>query len=330
MFDANLNDFFVVGVISNTARFKRRPELFNQFLASIKEAKVDYVIVELAFGDRTHFITDGGLNDLQLRTVEEFWHKENLVNLGIAHGRRLWPRKKMVAWIDGDCAPVGKTFRQWFEETWHQLQHYEFVQMWQWLQHLDYDLNPLGSHKPGYTGGVNPSFMYNYITFGTPYPEGKLPGYPFQWGSPGLAWAANIECLDKISGIGDIGITGGGDWYLAHMLISDLPFREMTGYTQPYIEYWKHRQMLCERWVKRDVGFVKGLYTHFFHGKIKDRQYDTREMILKKGKFNPNTDLKRDHQGLWQLETYDSRQIWIRDMLRQYASSRNEDSIDAY
>lgn len=329
MFDANLDDFFVVGVISNTARFRRRPELFKQFERSLQESGVDHVIVELAFGDRGHHVADHNPHYLRLRTIEEFWHKENLINLGIAHGRRLWPNKKMVGWIDGDCFPIGRTFRQWFEETWHQLQHYEFVQMWEWLQHLDFDLAPLGAGRPGFAGNVSPSFMRNYIQFGTPYPEGKCPGYPFQWGSPGLAWAANLSAYDRIGGIGDVGITGGGDWYLAHMLISDLPFREMRGYTKAYLDYWKHRQLLCERWIKRDVGYVKGLFGHFFHGKIKDRKYDSREIILKKGEFDQNTDLKRDHQGLYQLETHEPRQIWIRDMLRQYVSSRNEDSIDS-
>jgi hypothetical protein len=330
MFDANLDDFFVVAVISNTARFKRRAKLFMDFRKQLEMSGVNHVLVELAFGDREYFCTDGDKpHHLRLRTVDEFWHKENLINLGITHGVNMWSHKKKVLWSDADCAPIGQTFTQWFEEIWHELQHHEFVQAWEWMQHLDIDLAPLNANKKGYVNSTNPSFMSNYVKYGTPYPESKIAGYPNQWGSPGLAWAANIDSLQKISMVGDVGVTGGGDWYLAHMLISDLPFPEMKGYTKEYIDYWKHRQDLAERWVKRDVGFVKAFMMHYFHGKISDRGYNWRERILQDNKFNPLTDLKKDAQGLWQLETHEPRQIKMRDQLRRYARSRNEDSIDS-
>jgi hypothetical protein len=324
MFKAKLDQLFIVCVMSNTPRFKRRWELFKKFVNMVRASGVDLVCVELAFGHR-NFMTDSlHPSNLHLRTIEEFWHKENLINLGVAHGRRLWPKKKMVAWIDADCFPIGTTMEHWFSETWHELQHYEFVQMWEWLQPLDYHHNPLCA--------PNPSFMSNYIKFGTPYPKKNEKGYPAQWGSPGLAWAANLSAFDQIGGLGDAGITGGGDWYLAHMLISDLPFADFKkgGYTQQYVDYWEHRQDLADRWIKRDVGFVKGLYGHWFHGKTVNRQYNTREQILVKGKFRPDRDLKKDHQGLWQLETHERRQIWIRDELRKMFRARNEDSIDSF
>lgn len=320
MFQAKLDQMFIVSVISNTPRFKRRWELYEQFVRRVRASGIDHITVEIALGHR-HFMTDPcDPTNLHLRTIEEFWHKENAIQLGIAHGRRLWPTKKMVGWVDADCAPVGKSFNDWWKETWHELQHYEFVQMWEWLQPLDYHHSPLGP--------PNPSFMSNYIKWGTPYPKASK-GYPVQWGSPGLAWAANLSALDQIGGIPDAAILGAGDWYLAHMLISDLPFPDMKGYHPDYLNYWKNKQALCEKWIKRDVGFVKGLYTHFFHGKIVNRGYNTRENILIDGQFSPQTDLKRDHQGLWQLETHDSRQMRMRDRIRQYFRARNEDSIDA-
>ncbi len=330
-FKADLSDFFVVLVYSNTARMKRRTDLFNIVADKVEKSGVDHVLVELAFGDREFQVTNSvQLNHLRLRTIEEFWHKENLINLGIHHGMRLWPgKKKHVMWLDGDCEPIGMSMHEWFCETWQELQHHKFVQCWQWLQHLDYDLQPLGHDKGG--SGLSPSFMFNYTKYGHPYPDQKNDGYPKQWGSPGLCWAAEIQALLDIGMIGDVSITGGGDWYLAHMLISDLPFADFKkgGYTPEYVQYWKHRQELCERWIKRDVGFVKAFMSHFFHGKLQNRGYNWREQILIKGHFNQNTDLKKDHQGLWQLETYLPRQIWMRDQLRRYARSRNEDSIDS-
>jgi hypothetical protein len=322
-FETLADDFFMVTVVSNAARYHRRYELFEQFQAMMEQTHVQLVAVEIAFGDRPFEVTSSSNpNHLQLRTIEEFWHKENATNLGISHGRKLWPNKKNVGWCDADCAPVGRSASEWLDETWHELQHYKFVQMWEWLLPLDYQKAPLG--------GATPSFMSNYIKFGTPYPSATK-GYPVQWGSPGLCWAANISALDEINQIGDAGICGAGDWYLAHMLISDLPFADFknSNYAPGYINYWKIRQNLCEKWIKRDVGFVSGTMTHFFHGAIKNRQYNTREQILISNQFDPATDLKRDSQGLWQLETWEPRQIRLRDQLRQYFRQRNEDSIDS-
>lgn len=320
MFAAKLEQLFIVSVISNTPRFKRRWELYEQFERRVRQSGIDHITVEVAFGDR-HFMTNpSDPRNLQIATVEEFWHKENLIQLGIAHGRRIFQNKTMVGWVDADCAPVGKSFNDWWKETWHMLQHNEFGQMWEYLQPLDYDHNPLGA--------PNPSFVSNYIKWGTPYPKASK-GYPTQWGSPGLAWAANLSALDQIGGIPDCAILGAGDWYLAHMLISDLPFPDMTKYSAGYLNYWKQKQALCEKWIKRDVGYVKGLYTHFFHGKIVNRGYNTRENILIEGQFDPNTDLKRDGNGLWQLETWEPRQIRMRDRIRAYFRARNEDSIDS-
>ena len=51
--------------------------------------------------------------------------------------------------------------------------------------------------------------------------------------------------------------------------------------------------------------------------------------ILTENQFNPNTDIKRDWQGLFQLEDHgDMRSIKLRDDIRKYFRARNEDSID--
>lgn len=323
MFNALLEDTFVVTCVSNTARYRRRYELYQRFSRMMKASGIDFITVEIAFGDRPFEVTNSvQTNHLQLRTIEEFWHKENGLNLGVSHGQRLWPNKKRVLWIDADCEPVGRTANEWFAETWHELQHFEFVQMWEWLQPLDHNGNPLG--------GPNPSFMSNYIKYGTPYPK-QNNGYPIQWGSPGLAWGANLSAFNQVGSLPDAGILGAGDWYFAHALISDLPFQDMekSKYSPDYVNYWRQRQELCQRWIKRDVGYVKGLAMHYFHGKTKDRGYNTRENILIEEQFSPLTDLKRDHQGLYQLETWDPRQMRIRDRARQYFRYRNEDSIDS-
>lgn len=323
---ADLSQFWVITVLSNPVRYKRRYELYWRFAEMCNCAGVNLVTVEQAFGNRRFMVTDrNNPNHLQVRTVEELWHKENMINLGIAHACEIAKDGvREVAWIDADCRSA-RTPRDWFEETWHGLQHYEFVQMWEWLINLDYHHNPIGE--------PNPSFMANYIKFGTPYPKGVEDNcnpynYASRWGSPGLAWAANISAFNAIGGLPDFAILGANDWYLAHMLISNLKLSSMEKYSEGYRNMFLTRQEICNRWIRQDVGYISGLVYHDFHGKKADRQYGTRELILLENGYDPNKDIKRDAYGMYQLETWEPRQILMRDRIRAYFRARSEDSID--
>jgi hypothetical protein len=324
----NLDDFFVVTAISNVCKYKRRYELYSRFESVVKSAGVNLITVELAFGRRPHIITEKGNPwHLQLRSEDEFWHKENLLNLGIAHGKKLNPSFKRVAWVDADCRPA-RMPRDWFEETWDQLDRYKFVQMWEHLIHIDHDYR--------HYDVPNPSFMYNYLKYdGNPYPPGMEQCGPYdngekpkKWGSPGLAWAANLSDLRAIGGIPDVAILGAGDWYLAHALTSHLELKQMERYSQGYRNYWMHLQTLCERWIKRDVGCVPGLVYHEKHGSVINRRYNTREQILIKNQYDPSVDIKYDEQGMIQLETWEPRQIKMYEQIRAYFNQRNEDARD--
>jgi hypothetical protein len=321
-------NFFVVTVVSNPVRYKRRYELFHRFKDMCNNAGVNLMVVEQAFGDRPFEVTKRGDPwNLQLRSVDELWVKENLINLGVAQGCRNLPEAKYVAWIDADCRPA-RPYGDWFRETYHQLQHYQFVQMWEHIQDLDSDFNPLGP--------VAPSFMANYVKYGTPYPKGvgtNIKTYPYHqdgpisWGSPGLAWAANIEAFNQIGGLPDQAILGAGDWYLAHMLIHTLELPGMKDYSPGYRESWLKIQERCDRWIKKDVGYVSGLVFHDYHGRKVNRKYNTRERILIENKYDPSTDIKYDVYGQLMLETWEPRQIRLRDQIRAYFRARNEDDI---
>jgi hypothetical protein len=214
---ADLSKFWVITVLSNPIRFKRRYELYWKFAEMCEHAKVNLITVEQAFGNRQFMVTrPDNRYHLQVRTVEELWHKENMINLGVKHACTIGEVRE-VAWVDADCRPA-RTYRDWFEETWHQLQHYEFVQMWENLIDLDYSYNPIGGAQSG--------FMANYIKYGTPDPSqfhaiqnANEEYYPYSskiFGRPGLAWAANIDAWNKVGGLIDFSILGAGDWYMAH------------------------------------------------------------------------------------------------------------------
>src|SRR5438046_545106 len=86
-------------------------------------ANVVLHVGELAYGDRPFEVTGDDPNDVQLRTAHELWHKENILNLVV---QRFPPGWRYGAIIDGD---FHMTRRDWALEAIHQLQHYDFVQL---------------------------------------------------------------------------------------------------------------------------------------------------------------------------------------------------------
>lgn len=328
---ADLSHFYVITVISNSQRFQRRYELYWKFAEMCLLAGVKLVTVEQAFGNRPFMVTDPeNPFHVRVRSFEELWLKENMISIGISRACLLDPLAREVAWIDADCFPMCPAI-DWFEETWHQLQRYEVVQMWEYLINFGPQNQPVSGPQMG--------FMKTYAAAGYTIPKGKnikhtLAGHSgmVSLGRPGLAWAANLEALNKLGGIIDFCILGSGDWHMAHALVGGLEQGnswetiKLSKYSEALLE-WQEK---AERWIKRDVGHVPVTVGHWWHGNKVDRQYPTRGKILVSNQYDPHTDIKYDSQGLLQLETFSPRQIKLRDQIRGYFMARNEDSIDIY
>lgn len=322
---ADLSHFWVITVISNSPRYRKRYENYYPFAAMCECAGVNLVTVELQLGHRPFMITEpDNPRHVQLRSIEELWHKENMINIGVRRAAQLDPLIREVAWIDADVRPMLPP-RMWFEETWHELQHAEFVQMFEWLQNLDTEYNPLGAPTMSFMG----SYMRGHrkIPVSQPGPvDGSYvaPGN-FWLGSPGGAWAANIDAFNKVGGLIDFCILGSADWHMAQGLLGILePVKGENwgpGYSKKLFD-WQDRAL---KWIKKDVGVVRGGLMHDNHGPKKTRYYVSRKKILVEHEYDPNIDLKYDHHGLLQLETYSERQIKLRDDIRAYFKSRLED-----
>lgn len=307
--------FYVVAVVSNPVRYKSRWSLFKQFQQEMHDAGANLLVVESAFGSRPHEVTDSSDPfHVQLRTNHELWHKENMINLGIQHLAKLAPDFKYVAWVDGD---VTFTAKNWIDETIQQLQHYQVVQMWQ----NALDLGPDGR------------VIHTHESFGFSYSQGKAisTGWSkyYTYAHPGFAWAATRDALNTTGGVLDSkpAILGSADHHMAWSMIG----KGANTYPKTIQETYKK---MIHAWedraagLKRNVGYVPGTILHHWHGKKKDRQYTSRWDILTNNKFDPETDLKRDVQGLYQLVVETPRQIKLRDDIRAYMRARNEDSSD--
>ncbi len=291
-------------VYANPRRWETRRRLFldcRRHLESFPEVAVH--VCELAYGDRPFEVTAAG--DLQLRTHDELWHKENLINLCVRGFPAGW---RYGATLDGDfqMTQIG-----WAEEAIQQLQHHPFVQLYSNLIYLS------ASHRPH---RMMSSFAWNWLN--RPdicRADGDSPG------AVGGAWAFTREAFDAVGGMLDCCICGSGDWHMAFGLIGrSSGNRELKSAHPNYgaaIRAWQSRAQS----LRQDIGCIDHLALHHWHGTLQNRGYGSRVSILMDNAFDPLTDIAYDSQGVLRLA---SSKPQLRDNLRAYFRSRNEDSLE--
>jgi hypothetical protein len=302
----------VVTCISNPVRFASRYALYKRFAAEMAAAGVKLTTVEAAFGARPHATRDladqEGLH-LQLKTDDELWHKENMLNLGV---QRLPADWEYVAWVDADI-----TFLRpdWQEETLEALQHYPIVQMFE----TAIDEGPTGAAMNTYTG-----FAKSFVK-GLPYGPGAGGSYGPYWHS-GFAWAARREAFEALGGLIDFAILGAADHHMALSFIGNAKASLPGDVNLDYAKLvYAFQQRAEDASITGNIGYVPGSIAHHFHGAKKNRNYVGRWDVLVKHNFDPALDISRDSQGLWQLT---KRGLRMRNDLRAYFRQRNEDGID--
>src|SRR6266852_6239094 len=134
---------------SNPQRWRTRRVLMNDFRQHMQSSpNVALHVAELAYGDRPFEVTGTDSLDIQLRTSHELWHKENILNIAI---QRFPPGWKYGAIIDAD---FHMTRQDWALEAIHQLQHYDFIQLFSSYADLSADHRPFR---------VMASFASNYV-----------------------------------------------------------------------------------------------------------------------------------------------------------------------
>lgn len=326
----DLDDLHVIAVISNPQRYRRRYDLYRRFEDHILKRFPHLWVVETAYGDRPFEITTpSNPYHIQFRTDTEIWHKENMINLAI---NRLPSSAKYVVWCDADILfqkqAIGQAIKQ-------QLQHFDFVQCFSQAIDINHDDELQAVHN---------GFVWSYVQNMRKPPQGAgfggyyatNPKQPF-W-HPGYVWAARIDAISKVGGLVDVAILGSADHHMAMGLIGqversipDKLFKNTMGKKDPKVfgyRYYKEIlewQVLAERHISRNIGYVKGTIIHMHHGRKADRRYVERWQILYDNDFDPDTDIKRDRQGLWTLTGNKPR---LRDDLRTYFECRNEDAVE--
>lgn len=312
MFSPDLLD--VVSVYDNPLRWHSRLANFKRFEDGIVSAGVRLRTVELAHGKRDFELPDReGVTRIRLRANDVLWRKENLMRIGAADSHADY-----LMFSDGDMLIHG---HDWADHVMHALQLRRLVQ-------IGTDLIWLGP-KDRFAGSGK-SLMYWYERSRRRHREGKFwetgPVEMVDWGFPGGIWAYRRDAYDKV-GLLDICPLGAADYHSIYAILGlpDLLLSD-NDYTVEYrqaIRDWGSTASAAI--AEADVGFVDGIIYHLWHGPLKARRYSTREQILIRNKFNPNTDLVRRRDGL--VELSGNKPKLAGDILA-YFSERNEDSVD--
>lgn len=292
---------YVVTPITNTQRYKNRYKLYKNFEKMVNDSGAILYTIEAAYGNRPFEVTtEENTRNIQLRTNDELWQKENLINIAI---QRLPSDWEYVAWIDGD---ISFARSDWVSETIHQLQHYNFVQMFSNAVDLSPDFKIIRNHN---------GFVYSYKNKMVKKNEYS------NW-HPGFAWATTKNSFNSVGGLIEHAVVGSADKYMALGLIGKINESLNEKLNKNYINKMKKWESLAEENIKRNIGFVDGTILHYWHGDKKNRGYDWRSKILIENNFDPDVDLKKDWQGMFSLV---GNKIKLRDDIIKYFKSRDED-----
>jgi hypothetical protein len=308
-------------------------------------ANVKLYVTEVALGDRPFEVTTS--EDIQLRTKDIIWYKENAINVAVQRFPVDW---KYGAYWDSD---FHATRYDWALEAIHKLQIYPWVQLFSSYAHMSLDHKILQNR---------PSFAYAYHEYfgGKPKTHAEmisaatgaalrvvnkpvettissdiiLGRQPFDGstrlrntnpGATGGAWAFTKESFNEVGGLLDTCVAGAADWYMTFGLVGNKTdgHPEAVSCGPAYeasIRRWQERAYAA---VKGNIGYVDNFCTHQWHGDIKDRGYGDRWKILRDHNFDPLVDVKKDWQGLL---TWAGNKPQLEADLRRYFLSRDEDN----
>lgn len=326
------NQLFVVCALSNPMRYQSRYRLYERFARNMLAEKVHLTTVELVYDDRITWadrITDAirevyeevgrpDYNYIPLRTRDVMWHKESLLNVGI----QSLPREaKYIAWLDADIEFLRPG---WDEEIVAALNHYDMVQVWSEAQ----DMSP--DHRPVIIDGKPVPLAKSFMAAYRDGDKSRNGRYDDNNWHPGYGWSIRRDAYDELGGLLDTAILGAADRHMAMGLIGEAKLSYPGNVTQAYKDQvlgWEER---AQSWLERNVGYVPGMIAHWWHGRKKQRGYHDRWRILVDEQFNPVTDLRKDtSSGIWRWSAGNTpRMQRLRDKVRAYFASRNEDSVD--
>lgn len=311
----DFSKFHVVTVVHNPVRYQSRYRLYEKFRENIERKGAKLWTVELQTGSRYAKVTDQKHErQFQLWTTALegiVWSKEMLQNYAVRQLTAHNPDWRFICFSDADVIYS----RDWLEKTAHALQIHPVVQPW--------------SHAIDYApdgGAITDKMQISFACAHFKQLDIKGSSSYTHGGHPGYSLAMRREAYNDLGGLCDVAALGSGDRHMLCAIIGKVEQSYHPGVSPGYKRWLKQWQDRCDRYIKRNLGYVPEVIKHMFHGAKRNRQYGSRWQILKKWQFDPYTDLKLETNGLWTFVCENERQMGFRDATYRYYWSREEDS----
>jgi hypothetical protein len=341
-------ELWVITTYYNPAGYRTKRANYERFAAPIRAAGIPLVTVECAFGDEPfELAADPGI--IQVRGCDVMWVKERLINLAIA---RLPSHAEKVAWLDAD---ILFTNPAWARQT------AALLDRWPLVQPHD-RVGRMARGQLSFSGRTRRSFACQHqrrpesARLG-----GAAHGQPgIAWAARrdliarhGLYDAAIIDGGDELFAHA----AGGGpnapcvrgiacahqrrwprfvdkglnrllripwprwlaDWWLARpsappVAAADEPF---------FAHYLRWAQPFAAD-IQGQIGCAPGMALHLWHGDPVNRQYSSRNAILKRHDFAPAVDLRLNGEGVWE---WASDKPELHYAVKEYFGARREDGV---
>jgi hypothetical protein len=302
------SDFWVITCYFNPARYETKRRNFDAFMAGMRKAGANVLVVESAFGDDP-FELEPGENVLQLRGTGVMWQKERLLNIAAA---RLPASARKIGWFDADII-----FKEpdWLERTSQSLDRYMVVQPFSHAVRLHRDNRDDG------TGVLDESFASMFVRDPA---LARTRQYKFH-GHTGYAWAARRELFEQC-GLYDACLTGSGDHLMAHAFAAAVAkspcMPHLIGPSPAYRQHFVRWAVQARDFIGGKLGVVPGRILHLWHGDLGDRNYALMNRQFMTFGFDPDAHIRVGSDGLWEWSgAPEPMRQWARDMFEV----RNED-----
>lgn len=284
----------LVTVHYNPLRYRRLRDTYYQWLPTLGQLADRLTCYELVFDDDAPEI-EGSVVIRGTREKNLLWQKEALINHAL---RQQSPSVRYFGWLDHDLVFANP---RWIEEAIAKIDAGSVAV--QCFDRIEF-LGPEGETLRTAPGGAA---------------SAQRTGMPT--GSPGGAWLAERAFLDKIGGLLENNIVGGGDQAWLSALHGDAAayHHRLSGRLADASIEWV-------RYVQGEAagrfGSVTGAARHLYHGDRRHRQYVCRDAILRQHDFDPDIDIRRSAAGI--LEWASEKPAMHRAM-QDYFEGRRED-----
>jgi hypothetical protein len=302
---------------------------FNHTNAAINRTNLELCLKNLYFYQHVRVILVEGIwnkeselpnvgdlvhNHLKFELTSPIWVKENLINLGI-QSLKNW---EYACWLDKDIYFLNPN---WDIDTINKLKEYDIIQPWSRVLFLNknYEIDRnIKSNNPNssismFNNCPDPNKEKGFLSYG----KVKELGYESRVGHPGHTWAANKKFYDKIGGLFDRCIVGGGDSFLLCIMDKefDLPFLRLKEHYKSF--YTKYVNLT--RGTK--VGCIEGTIVHYFHGDMENRNYFNRYKLLS-DKIDIENDIVYQENGTLKINNEEKEKAIL-----DYFYSRKEHEV---